>query len=138
MTATFGFNINYLTRAPYTVNYTVNGIPATPITTSSNPTTITTAVPLATPSSNNILVTVTDSKGCVSIPALLLNITVPAATLTAHVNTTGSGPYTHTVTGSYGIAPYNLPLGTGIVTDSNSLYTAIITDSVGRTATATG
>jgi len=134
MTAVFGFNISYLTRAPYSVSYTINGGPAITTTTSSNPTTITTAVPLASPSSNNILVTVTDSKGCVS-PVLPLTITVPATTLTCNIVTTGSGPYTHTVSATGGIGPYT---GTGTFNDLNPTYTAIITDSVGCTATATG
>jgi len=136
MTATFGFNISYLSRAPYSVSYTINGGPAITTTTSTNPTTITTPVPLAAPSTNNILITVTDSKGCVS-PVLPLAIKVPATLLTCTVTTSGpvSGQYTHVTTASGGIGPYT---GTGTVVDLNPTKTSTITDSVGCTATATG
>jgi len=126
----FRFNISHLVRAPYSVTYSVNGGTPQTSSTSSNPTTITSSV---VGNTANIVLSVTDNKGCVANSNF--SITIPSTTLTGTITRTGSSaPYTYTVTGSGGIGSIS---GTGTFTSNNTTYTTIITDSVGCTKTLT-
>jgi hypothetical protein len=130
---------------PAHVSYQVNndGIwhSVTPILTYVNPSTLMYVKIPSGSVSVNVKIRLSDSTGtCFSDSIDSLDIpkaaiALPSVVLTCNVTTTGSGPYTHVITGSGGIAPYT---GTVTVTDSNPTYHAIITDSVGCTATHTG
>lgn len=144
--ANLGININYLSRAPYTVNYTINGITQPSFTTSVNPTNWTRPVPST---SVVVVYTITDVKGCTATGSQ--TVVTPSSVLTVSVSTgsliTTPGPnfnkYPHTITASGGIGTKTLS-GYGTYTtpvtiyDTNSTYTATITDSVGCSDTATG
>lgn len=141
LTAIFNVNISHLVRAPYTINWNVVGGGSGTVTTSSNPTLLTLPVPAGYPSTASITLKVTDSKGCVS-PTIPVSIQVPQVALAATVTTTGpltSGPntgkYQHVVSASGGIPSYT---GTGTFYDTNTTYTAIVTDSQGCSVTVTG
>ena len=123
---TFKFNINDFTRPPYTYSYNVNGVGPITGLMLTNPMVITKFVG----TTNSIIdVVVTDANGCIT-PTLNLNINTPASPLTCYVATTGPilGQYTHTVSGSGGIAPYT---GVGTFSNPNPTITTSITDSVG-------
>lgn len=137
-------------RAPINVYYSLNGVTwINAGSTSSNfYNFIVPSLPSGqvNPNNVNIFVKVIDNVGC-EATTLVNNFKVPSAALTCNITTTGPdltgtamtnpnyNKYTHTVTGTGGIAPYT---GTGSFLDYNPTKTATITDANGCTATATG
>jgi hypothetical protein len=149
-TSSFNLNISHNVRAPYTINYNIGSGALVGSTTTSSLTTLMsiTGIPSSNkfPNQISMVVTVTDDKGCVSPPLLLTSPSmlqqVPAAALTCNVVTgamitsgPNAGKYPHVVTATGGITPY---VGTGTFYDTNTTYTATITDANGCMSTATG
>ena len=142
-TLKIGFTLSHILRAPYTVNYTVNNV-AKPSVTFSPATTSTVNIITTTPvgvGAQNIVMTVTDNKGCVAnktftnvVPAALLHDTISSTII-------GMGPnYTKKVLQpSGGFSPYTSTPYT-ILTNyvSSTPITTTITDNVGCTITISG
>ena len=128
--AKLGVIINDLSRAPYSIDYTIDGVAGPTIQTFSNINNWTAPV---TNTSANIVYTVTDVKGCIATTSN--TVKTPSTQLTCNVTTTGTGPYIHIITGFGGIGAIS---GLQTITDNNLTITATITDSVGCTATKIG
>jgi len=131
----FRFDLNDLSRAPYSVGYSINGGPIQTTTSSTNPITINSTM---VGSNANINLMVSDSKGCETNS--IFNIEIPTTQLNANILTTeNNGVYTHIVSATGGIGTYvGIPYNIGTYTDSNPTITTTIIDSVGCTNTITG
>jgi len=138
-----GFKLSHVLRAPYVVSYRVNNVqkPNVSVSPASTSTVnLITTTPIGT-GAQNIVMTVTDSKGCVA------NITftnvIPSATLNSTISSTiiGAGPNynKHVQPPTGGFAPYTSTPYT-IMTNyvSSTPITTTITDSVGCTVTISG
>lgn len=140
----FGVNINNAIRAPFKIDYTINGVAQAQITGVNGPSYTWNITPLSpTSGTKNIVIWVTDVVGCVTLTTLNYSENIPSVALWCNINTIAhpiiSGSYIHTVTAGGGIAPLTFTgYATGTHTNTSPVISTIVTDNNGCTVTAVG